>query len=317
MYLLGDGVEKDARQAAQLYRKAAEAGNAYSFFELGNCYSNGSGVDQDNVEAEICYRRGAEAGDFSCQCELADWHIDGRASKPDVGEALKLLEKAESQATGAIEKRKVQLARVGAYQKSGIEQLDRGNKEQAARLLRDALKLADKLDKEYPGRFYTENALSSSFLELARYHEEVRELAEAVKCYQKASDLGEIKATRRLATLYEKGQLVPIDPEKARALRSKADSFKMVRFTVPGEMKLNGRKLPIPIFVRDDYTGDDPLESQERWYKDEGIALPTGMKEAFAKLLKIARENNVSYTEVCKYAFAKEGIKPAPAVKDP
>jgi TPR repeat protein len=314
MYRYGEGAEKDPAQAAQHFRKAAEAGHAYSFFELAGCYVNGDGVAKDTGEAEKCYRRGAEAGDFDCQLELANWNLDGRSGKPEAGEALKFLKMAGAQATDAISKRKVEHAMVRAYKTSGIEQLDRGNKEEAARLLRDALKLAEKLDKEYPGRFYIEDALGGCYLDMARYHEEAREPDKAVTCYQKASDLGEMKATKRLAKLYEKGEGVPADPEKAKALRAKVDGFKMIRITVPCEVKATGRKIPLPIYIRDDFRGADPLESQELWYKDEEILFPANVKEALLRLLKIAKDNKVSYVDLCKYAFEKK--EPAPPRKE-
>jgi TPR repeat protein len=314
IYRQGEGVEKDLPQSVRLYRKAAVAGHAYSFFELANCYSNGIGVEKDAEEAEKCYRRGADAGDFECQCMLANWHLDGRTGKPDLGEALKLLKKAEGQATEKMGKRKVELALVRTYRASGIELLDGGKKDQAAQKLRDALKLAEKLDKEYPGRFYIEDALSGCFLDLGRYHEELRELEKAAAYFQKSFDLGNTKAATRLAKMYETGAGVPKNTEKARALKAKVDSFKMVRFKVPAEIKGTPRFVPIEIYIRDDFRGADPLKSQELWFQDEGIIIPAKVKESFAMILKIAQENKVSFVDLCKYALGKKD-EPSPPEK--
>ncbi len=180
-------------------------------------------------------------------------------------------------------------------------------------MLRDASKLAEKLDKEYPGRFYIEDSLGGCYLDLARYHEEVRELDKAVDFYQKASDLGTVPATKCLAKMYEKGEGVPADPAKARALQAKADSFKMIAVTIPCEVTSTGRKVPLQIYIRDDFRGTDPLESQERWFKDEGIIIPANYKEGFSRFLKIARENKVSFVDVCKYALqSKDSDSPTP-----
>ena len=281
MYEFGEALEADARQAAQLYRQAAEAGHAYSYFELGLCYVNGTGVSDDKLEAETCFRRGAEAGDFECQCELAYWNVDGRAAKSDVDEALKLLKLAQAQAPNAIAKRKVEHALTMAYNKSGTEHLERGEKEKAGLLLRNALALAEKLDKEYAGRFYTEDALGGCFLALAKYHEAASELEKAVTHYQKASDMGKVPATQRLAEMYEKGQGVEADKEKARALHAIVDRFKMIRLMIPGEREGTGRKIPIQLFIRDDFRGDELLAPQERWNKYEVIMILSEVKESY------------------------------------
>lgn len=48
-YLIGDGVEKDPKEAVEWYRKAAHAGYAEAMFNLGAAYFNGTGVGIDDV----------------------------------------------------------------------------------------------------------------------------------------------------------------------------------------------------------------------------------------------------------------------------
>lgn len=50
-HIEGDGVPVDAKKAAQLFRAAAELGNADGQFNLGLLYIRGAGVPQDDVEA--------------------------------------------------------------------------------------------------------------------------------------------------------------------------------------------------------------------------------------------------------------------------
>lgn len=62
-------------EAVEWYRKAAEQGNAYAQYNLGNCYYYGNGVPQDNTEAAKWYRKSAEQGNADAQYmlgELAD-----------------------------------------------------------------------------------------------------------------------------------------------------------------------------------------------------------------------------------------------------
>ncbi|MCC8020790.1 MAG: sel1 repeat family protein, partial [Akkermansia sp.] len=44
-YENGYGVERDMKEAAHWYRKAAEQGNAEAQYRLGVCYANGWGVE--------------------------------------------------------------------------------------------------------------------------------------------------------------------------------------------------------------------------------------------------------------------------------
>ena len=56
------GVEMDMGKAVEWYQKAAEAGDAYSMFALGNAYENGEGVGKDEEKALDWYRKAAATG---------------------------------------------------------------------------------------------------------------------------------------------------------------------------------------------------------------------------------------------------------------
>lgn len=84
----GNGVEKDEAEAVQLFRKAAEQGNAEAQISLAACYLDGVGVGKDEPEAIRWFHRAAkqdgcfaevatqylkaiEDGDPEAQCRLA------------------------------------------------------------------------------------------------------------------------------------------------------------------------------------------------------------------------------------------------------
>jgi len=71
-YECGLGVERDVREAAAWYRKAAEQGHAHAQYELGLCYVNGQGMEKDEREAEAWYRRAAAKGNANAQ-EALRW----------------------------------------------------------------------------------------------------------------------------------------------------------------------------------------------------------------------------------------------------
>ena len=84
---------------------------------------------------------------------------------------------------------------------------------------------------------------------------------------------------------------------------------------IPGEREGTGRR-SLSRFISDDFTGDEWLAAQERWYKDQGIIIPAAVKESYMKVYKIAQENNVSFTELLKYTL-EVALKPsAPPAKD-
>jgi len=60
-YEIGEGVPKDHVMAAQLYRKAAEQGNADAQYNLAMMYSEGDGVPKDNNEAQRWFSAAATA----------------------------------------------------------------------------------------------------------------------------------------------------------------------------------------------------------------------------------------------------------------
>ena len=65
------GLPKDDVQALNWYRKAADAGEAYSMTKLGMMYQNGrGGLPQDNAQAASWYRKAAENGDADAQSAL-------------------------------------------------------------------------------------------------------------------------------------------------------------------------------------------------------------------------------------------------------
>jgi TPR repeat protein len=70
LYQEGLGVAPDARQAATLLTKAADAGSAEAAGRLGRLYLDGDGVLQDVGAAQSWLTRAARAGDVAAQREL-------------------------------------------------------------------------------------------------------------------------------------------------------------------------------------------------------------------------------------------------------
>jgi Domain of unknown function (DUF2610) len=80
----------------------------------------------------------------------------------------------------------------------------------------------------------------------------------------------------------------------------------MKRFTVPCTF---GRlKSPFHVYVGEPAPDVHPFKYQEAWLREErGGTIPIEVMESFQKLLNIARENNVSFEDLCVYALGTVG----------
>ena len=70
MYKNGQGVSQDYGRAVELFRKAANQGNAIAQDNLGVMYQNGLGVLQDDGHAVQWFRRAANQGHAGAQRAL-------------------------------------------------------------------------------------------------------------------------------------------------------------------------------------------------------------------------------------------------------
>ena len=83
-YAQGNGVEKNAAEAAVWYRKAAEQGDAGAQSDLGVAYANGEGVKKDRREAERWFKKASEQGYAVATFRLAEMYWDQELGKSGV-----------------------------------------------------------------------------------------------------------------------------------------------------------------------------------------------------------------------------------------
>jgi TPR repeat protein len=74
-YIEGTGVEKDAKEGANWYRKSAELDNVSGMLNLGICYMSGTGVTKSRTEAIRWLRKAADRGNAKAK-ELMNTLID-------------------------------------------------------------------------------------------------------------------------------------------------------------------------------------------------------------------------------------------------
>ena len=94
----GQGVaEKDAAEAAEWYRRAAEAGDATGACNLGYLYETGEGVEQSWDKAVSCYRQAAELGQARGQYLLGWCYEHGKGVAASTKRARELYEASARQ----------------------------------------------------------------------------------------------------------------------------------------------------------------------------------------------------------------------------
>ena len=89
LYLSGDGVQQNDKQAFDLVKRGAHAGYASSQFVLGNLFENGRGTRVDKSEAAEWYLRAAEKDNSFAQKHLAFLKFDGDGVRRNQAEAAK------------------------------------------------------------------------------------------------------------------------------------------------------------------------------------------------------------------------------------
>jgi ankyrin repeat protein/uncharacterized protein YdaT len=94
MYLQGNGVPQDYKEAEQWFRKAAEIGISKAQVNLGMMYLQGNGVPQDYKEAEQWFRKAAKKGIAAAQVNLGIMYLQGNGVPQDYKEAEQWFRKA-------------------------------------------------------------------------------------------------------------------------------------------------------------------------------------------------------------------------------
>jgi len=88
-YREGKGVPQDDREAARLFRRAANKGHADAQCELEACYRLGKGMPQDDDEAARLYRRAADQGHTLGQFNCGKCHDQEKGVPQDYREAAR------------------------------------------------------------------------------------------------------------------------------------------------------------------------------------------------------------------------------------
>jgi TPR repeat protein len=192
------GVAKDEREAARLYKLAADQGNALAQGSLGLLYEQGRGVAKDEREAARLYKLATDQGSALAQAFLGDLYERGAGVAKDEREAARLYKLAADQGNAYAQNL------LGALYKEG----------------RGVAK-----DEREAARFYklaVDQGNADAQRSLGFLYEQGRGVAkderEAARLYKLAADQGNVYAQAFLGDLYERGAGVAKDEREAARL---------------------------------------------------------------------------------------------------
>jgi hypothetical protein len=100
-YLMGRGVERNEKQAAYWYEKAANSGDPEAQRQIGYFYAAGIGVDRDPARAAYWFERAIAGGAISAKVNLGVEYLWGMGVRKDESLAAKLFQEAAAKGSGA------------------------------------------------------------------------------------------------------------------------------------------------------------------------------------------------------------------------
>lgn len=244
LYAEGDGVEKNEREAARWFRKAADQRYADAQAYLGDCYKDGFGVLANPYEAVKWYRKAAEQGHAGAQYVLGSCCENGIGTVQNLRDAVRWYHKSAEQGNVFAQ---VALGRCNEFGNGVVKNL-----QEAVRWYRLA---ADQ------GLADAQCCLGVCY----EYGEGVEvNPQEAVKLYRLAADQGDARAQWCLGFCYESGNGVEANPQEAvRLYRLSAENGNAYAQNSLGECFMNGIGV-----------AEDKAEAA-RWWRDaaeQGLA---------------------------------------------
>ncbi len=97
LYLNGQGVPQDVKDAANWFQLAADKGDPEAQFSLGLLYARGRGVEKNVKKAAELFTKAADSGQKNAQFNLAYMALQGQEVRRDVTRALDLFTKSAKQ----------------------------------------------------------------------------------------------------------------------------------------------------------------------------------------------------------------------------
>ncbi len=281
-YMLGDGVSKDYKKAAELYQQAADVGNTDAKFLLGLLYERGVGVTQDYKRAAELYQQAANAGNADAMDGLGWLYEAGEGVEQDYKKAAELYQQAANAGNADAMDGLGRLYEAG----EGVEQ----DYKKAAEWYQKAAEAGNAAAMNNLGALYgSGNGVEQNYKKALKWYQKAAEAGDAAamcnlgglylkgngadqnyekaaEWYQKAAEAGSAAAMNNLGVLYEGGNGVEQSYEKAIEWYTQAaEAGVAVAMNTLGELYENGKGV------------EQNYEKAIEWYK---LALEHGYSSA-------------------------------------
>ena len=160
--------------------------------------------------------------------------------------------------------------------------------------------------EKYPWDIYVRDPFVTARSRAGQTLFQQKRYQEALPELEYASHWVDADASLTLSHMYNEGLGVMRNGERAQELENIAPGQHLTRFTVPADF--GGAKSPFDIYIRD-WPTDYPFEGiddQVIWLKKaRGGTISPEIVESFHKLMKIAKDNKVSFRELTVYALGQ------------
>jgi hypothetical protein len=304
------GDAKAAEQASQkklaYFQSGAQKGASVAMYHLAGMYHYGDYVKVDLQKAIEWYTKSTGAGNADAAEALAKLYAAesgglGKAQPEEAAKYFRIAVELRSETAG------VELAELIKSGKVKPKTRDEVLKLYEQAVADDSLRAASNLSEIYlKGELVTKDLKKAE-----QYGLKALELEKTVKPdSEDAYPMYARLAAYNLLKLYKEEKLQPPKPQLVKDLEARVGSLNggMKRFTVP--VTCGTVKAPFYIYVWDWKLDEPPTTAQFAWLeKARGCEVGKDIVEAFQKLYKIARDNNVSYSELTVYALGDANKK--------
>lgn len=252
MEYAGEGLEQDYEKAFQWYGLAAQAGHVHSNYCLAKMYYGGEVVIQDYEQAKCFYEQAARGHDKYAYYALAKMYDNGIGTEQNYAKAAEYYTRASQGNVPYADYRLAHMFAIG----QGVEQ----DQELSEILYRKALNEFIEQEKQQPDAA-VEFRIAEMYLRGIGVEQNIDE---AVKWLTLCCEKENPRAQFELAALYQKGESIQRDEEKAQTLYSAAlAGFVNEEKNTPAA----SIEYRIASMFAKGYGTDQDAEKSFRWYK--------------------------------------------------
>jgi hypothetical protein len=301
------GFEQASEKKLAYFQSAAQKGSSEGMYQLAYMYRYGDYVKVDVQQAIQWYGKSVAAGNFGAAETLAQLYLDESKTgigKPQPEEAAKYFRIAMGLGSKSAGLELAELVKSGKVKPQTRDEVLKLYEQAVAN---SPLRAASNLSEIYlKGELVTKDLKKAE-----QYGLKALELEKTVKPdSEDAYPLYARLAAYTLLKLYKEEKLQPAKPQLVKDLEARVGPLNggMKRFTVP--ITCGTVKSAFNVYVWDWKLDEPPSTAQFAWLeKARGCEVGKDIVEAFQKLYKIARDNNVSYSELTEYAVKNPNKK--------